>query len=109
MADPLKVMERRALNYTGAVQPPLDMLNPATGRRYMPYLPDAGPREAVNLAIQLARPLLLKGAPGCGKTRGAEAVACELGLPYFEWCVNSTSQVKLSQYFYDTLQRRGET
>src|SRR5258708_4178386 len=98
MADPLTFTERRALNYTGTVQPPLGTLNPATGRRYMPYLPDAGLREAVNLAMQLERPLLLKGEPGCGKTRVAEAVAFELDLPYFEWFVKSTSQVKHGQY-----------
>ncbi|WP_309230087.1 AAA family ATPase [Oscillatoria sp. FACHB-1407] len=61
--------------------------------------------EAVNVAILLERPLLLKGEPGCGKTRLARAVAYELGLPYEAWYVKSTSRAKDGLYTYDAVGR----
>jgi MoxR-like ATPase len=79
-----------SLEYTGKIQP-----EPATYDDSMqplfPYLPDADLVEAVNLAIYLQRPLLLRGEPGCGKTRLASAVAYELHLPYEAWHTKSTS------------------
>ena len=53
------------------------------------------PREltlAVNAAITLERPLLIKGEPGTGKTLLAEEVARALGRPLFQWHVKSTSK-----------------
>lgn len=70
-----------------------------------PYLPSTELKEAVNIAIALGRPLLLKGEPGCGKTRLAEAVAAELDLAYFEWSIKSTSRAQDGLYTYDTIGR----
>lgn len=57
----------------------------------------------------MERPLLLKGEPGCGKTRLAQAVAEEFGLArdkqYFEWHVKSTSRAQDGLYIYDTIGR----
>ena len=78
------------------------------------YLPDEGLVEAVNLAIFLKKPLLIKGEPGCGKTRLARALAWELygekyGSEYkdfyFEWHIKSTSKAKEGFYRYDHLTR----
>jgi MoxR-like ATPase len=49
---------------------------------------------AVNAAITLSRPLLIKGEPGTGKTRLALEVAASLGRPLFEWHVKSTSKAQ---------------
>jgi len=68
-------------------------------------LPDLALVEAVNLAIYLKRPLLIKGEPGCGKTGLARAVAYELGLPYFSWHIKSTSRAHDGLYVYDTVGR----
>jgi MoxR-like ATPase len=71
-----------------------------------PYLPSSELINAVNLAIFLEkRPLLLKGEPGCGKTRLAQAVARELGLPYEPWYIKSTSRARDGLYTYDPVRR----
>lgn len=71
-----------------------------------PYLPSKELVNAVNLAIFLEkRPLLLKGEPGCGKTRLAQAVAYELGLPYEAWYIKSTTRAKDGLYTYDAVRR----
>lgn len=70
-----------------------------------PYIPHKHLIEAVNVAMDLERPLLLKGEPGCGKTKLAKAVADELDLPYFEWPVKSTSRAQDGLYTYDTIGR----
>jgi len=71
-----------------------------------PYLPSKELVNAVNLAIFLEkRPLLLKGEPGCGKTRLAQAVAHELGLPYEAWYIKSTTRAKDGLYSYDAVRR----
>ena len=61
--------------------------------------------EAVNLAIFLERPLLIKGDPGCGKTKLAWAVKYELGLPLEEWYIKSTSRAQDWLYTYDAVGR----
>jgi MoxR-like ATPase len=61
--------------------------------------------EAVNLAIYLTRPLLLRGDPGCGKSSLAGAVAYELGLPCESWQLKSTSKVQDGLYNYDNFKR----
>jgi MoxR-like ATPase len=92
------------LTYKGDAQPSSGELD-EHGDRLYPYLPDAALVEAVNLAIHLKRPLLIKGEPGCGKTRLARAVAYELGLPYEAWHVKSTSLARDGLYTYDTVGR----
>ena len=47
---------------------------------------------AVNAAITLERPLLVKGEPGTGKTLLAQEVAGALGRPFFEWHIKSTTK-----------------
>ena len=61
--------------------------------------------DAVNCAIALERPLLIKGEPGTGKTLLARHVAQGLGLPMDAWHVKSTSKAADGLYVYDTVQR----
>jgi len=66
------------------------------------------PREltlAVNAAITLERPLLVKGEPGTGKTLLAEEVARALGRPLFQWHIKSTSKAQQGLYEYDAVSR----
>jgi MoxR-like ATPase len=95
----------RSLTYTGQVHPPPGDRDPQTGQLLYPYLPNPELLEAVNLAIYLRRPLLLKGEPGCGKTQLARAVAYELGLPFKPWYVKSTSRAQDGLYLYDAVGR----
>src|SRR5690606_9212732 len=60
---------------------------------------------AVNAAITLARPLLIKREPGTGKTRLAEEVAASLGLPLLEWHIKSTTKAQQGLYEYDAVSR----
>ena len=60
---------------------------------------------AVNAAVTLQRPLLVKGEPGTGKTRLAQEVAQALGMPYFEWHVKSTTKAQQGLYEYDAVSR----
>ena len=60
---------------------------------------------AVNAAITLQRPLLIKGEPGTGKTMLAEEVAASLGLPLFEWHIKSTTKAQQGLYEYDAVSR----
>ncbi len=69
------------------------------------YLTNEGLEAAVNCALLLERPLLVKGEPGTGKTLLAEAVAEGLGLPLLTWHVKSTTRAQDGLYVYDTVQR----
>ncbi|WBU59355.1 AAA family ATPase [Paracoccus albus] len=60
---------------------------------------------AVNAAITLERPLLVKGEPGTGKTELARQVAASLGLPIIEWNVKSTTKAQQGLYEYDAVSR----
>ncbi|MGE0314830.1 MAG: AAA family ATPase [Lautropia sp.] len=60
---------------------------------------------AVNAAIRLQRPLLIKGEPGTGKTMLAEEVAAGLGLPLLQWHVKSTTKAQQGLYEYDAVSR----
>jgi MoxR-like ATPase len=96
--------DANAYVYTGKVQPKPGERD-ATGRPLEQYLPGDALVEAVNLAIYLERPLLLKGEPGSGKTRLAQAVAYELGLPYEAWYIKSTGKARDGLYTYDAVGR----
>ncbi|HEB91475.1 MAG TPA: MoxR family ATPase [Deltaproteobacteria bacterium] len=61
--------------------------------------------DAVNCALALERPLLVKGEPGTGKTLLARHVAEGLGLPLDSWHIKSTSKAEEGLYVYDTVQR----
>ena len=60
---------------------------------------------AVNAAVTLGRPLLIKGEPGTGKTQLALEVSRSLGRPMFEWHVKSTSKAQQGLYEYDAVSR----
>jgi MoxR-like ATPase len=60
---------------------------------------------AVNAAVTLQRPLLVKGEPGTGKTELARQVAQALGLPLIEWHVKSTTKAQQGLYEYDAVSR----
>jgi MoxR-like ATPase len=62
-------------------------------------------RVAVNAAVTLERPLLVKGEPGTGKTVLAEQVAAALGLPLIEWHIKSTTKAQQGLYEYDAVSR----
>jgi MoxR-like ATPase len=98
------------LIYTGTIQPTPEEQKE---KQLYPYLPDDELRDAVNLAIYLERPLLLKGEPGSGKTRLAHAVAyefsqkyCEDGeaWPFYFWPIKSTSRALDGLYTYDAVE-----
>lgn len=69
------------------------------------YLTDRALEAAVNCAIALERPLLIKGEPGTGKTLLAEAIAQSMSLPLISWSVKSTTRAQDGLYLYDTVQR----
>jgi MoxR-like ATPase len=60
---------------------------------------------AVNAAVTLERPLLVKGEPGTGKTELARQVAGALGLPIIEWHIKSTTRAQQGLYEYDAVSR----
>jgi MoxR-like ATPase len=62
-------------------------------------------RIAVNAAIALERPLLVKGEPGTGKTMLALEVARALGMPIIEWHIKSTTKAHMGLYEYDAVAR----
>lgn len=60
---------------------------------------------AVNAAVTLERPLLVKGEPGTGKTELARQVSVALGLPMIEWHIKSTTKAQQGLYEYDAVSR----
>ncbi|MBL8487140.1 MAG: MoxR family ATPase [Rhodocyclaceae bacterium] len=60
---------------------------------------------AVNAAVTLQRPLLVKGEPGTGKTMLAEEVAAALGMPLLQWHIKSTTKAQQGLYEYDAVSR----
>lgn len=62
-------------------------------------------RLAVNAALALEKPLLLKGEPGTGKTRLAEELALSLNVPLLQWQIKSTTKAQQGLYEYDAVSR----
>ncbi len=62
-------------------------------------------KVAVNAAIKLERPLLIKGEPGTGKTMLAEEIAAALGAPLIAWHIKSTTRAQQGLYDYDAVSR----
>jgi len=69
------------------------------------YLTSPELESAVNCALALERPLLVRGEPGTGKTQLADALANALGLSLIHWPVKSTTKAQDGLYVYDTVQR----
>ena len=69
------------------------------------YVATADLQLAVNAAITLQRPLLIKGEPGTGKTLLAEEVATALGMPLLQWHIKSTTKAQHGLYEYDAVSR----
>jgi len=62
-------------------------------------------KVAVNAAVTLRRPLLVKGEPGTGKTVLAEQIASAMGMPLIEWNIKSTTKAHQGLYEYDAVAR----
>jgi MoxR-like ATPase len=69
------------------------------------YLTNDAIEAAVNAALALERPLLVRGEPGTGKTLLAEAITESLGMQIIHWPVKSTTRAQDGLYVYDTVQR----
>ncbi len=80
----------------------------STFRRFrgtLRYLTNDALEAAVNCALALERPLLVKGEPGTGKTQLAEAIAESEDAELITWHVKSTTRAQDGLYLYDTVQR----
>ncbi|MBY0330869.1 MAG: MoxR family ATPase [Acetobacteraceae bacterium] len=69
------------------------------------YIASRDLEVAVNAAVVLQRPLLVKGEPGTGKTVLAHEVAAALGMPLIEWHIKSTTKAQQGLYEYDAVSR----
>lgn len=81
-------------------------------RRYkgtLDYVASPALRAAVDAALVLERPLLVRGEPGTGKTLLAASVAKALGLELFVWNVKSTTKARDGLYIYDVVRRLNDS
>jgi MoxR-like ATPase len=69
------------------------------------YIASDDLKVAVNAAVQLRRPLLVKGEPGTGKTVLAHEIAQAIGAPLIEWTIKSTTKAQQGLYEYDAVAR----
>ena len=69
------------------------------------YIATEDLRVAVNAALTLERPLLIKGEPGTGKTVLAEEVSAALGMKLITWHIKSTTKAQQGLYEYDAITR----
>ena len=80
-----------------------DAFNQFTGTTT--YIASEDLQQAVNVAVALEKPLLLRGEPGTGKTVLAQNVASALGMELIAWHVKSTTKARDGLYVYDTVAR----
>ena len=73
------------------------------------YVTSEALRNAVNVAIALARPLLVRGEPGTGKTLLAHSIAQDIGKKLIAWNIKSTTKAQEGLYVYDTVQRLNDS
>ncbi len=73
------------------------------------YVTDEALRNAVNVAIALKKPLLVRGEPGTGKTMLAHSIARGLGKRLIVWNIKSTTKAQEGLYVYDTVQRLNDS
>jgi MoxR-like ATPase len=73
------------------------------------YVTSEALRNAVNVAIALKRPLLVRGEPGTGKTLLSHSVAKGLGKKLIVWNIKSTTKAQEGLYVYDTVQRLNDS
>jgi MoxR-like ATPase len=69
------------------------------------YIASDDLKVAVNAAVKLRRPLLVKGEPGTGKTVLAHEIAQAIGAPLIEWTIKSTTKAQQGLYEYDAVAR----
>ena len=81
------------------------MSQPITYAGTTDYIAAPDLMQTVNVAVQLSRPLLIKGEPGTGKTMLAQSIARGLDMPLIIWNVKSTTKAQDGLYLYDTVQR----
>ncbi len=81
------------------------MSSPAKSEGSESYVATHDLKLAVNAALTLQRPLLIKGEPGTGKTMLAEEVARGLGMPLLQWHIKSTTKAQQGLYEYDAVSR----
>jgi len=79
--------------------------NPSRFDGSQSYVATEDLKLAVNAAIALQRPLLIKGEPGTGKTMLAEEVAAALKMPLLQWHIKSTTKAQQGLYEYDAVSR----
>jgi MoxR-like ATPase len=94
-----------AIAYNESLNIPDDLAPPMRFEGSKNYVATDDLRLAVNAAITLQRPLLIKGEPGTGKTMLAEEVAAALGMPLLQWHIKSTTKAQQGLYEYDAVSR----